>query len=62
MGQFVYVIRQRMKLAPEMGIYLFVGEDCCIPNNTALMESIYYEHADEDNFLYIKYSGENTFG
>jgi len=26
------------------------------------MSSIYEEHKDEDGFLYIVYSGENTFG
>jgi len=26
------------------------------------MSSIYEEHKDEDGFLYIAYSGENTFG
>ncbi len=61
-GQFIYVIRQRIKLTPEMGIYLFVGEDSCIPTNTALMSFIYADHCDRDGFLYICYSGENTFG
>eukprot|EP00983_Pelagomonas_calceolata_P054726 1143828-Pelagomonas_calceolata.AAC.2 len=28
----------------------------------ALMSSIYDDHRDEDGFLYIAYSGENTFG
>ncbi|KAJ7063073.1 autophagy-like protein 8 precursor [Mycena amicta] len=35
-GQFVYVIRKRIKLAPEKAIFIFVDE----------------EHKDEDNFLY----------
>lgn len=26
------------------------------------MGAIYEEHKDEDGFLYIAYSGENTFG
>lgn len=26
------------------------------------MSSIYEDHKDEDGFLYITYSGENTFG
>ena len=61
-GQFMYVIRKHIKLSPEMGIYIFIGEDSCIPNNMSLMSSIYNEYCDEDGFLYIKYSGENTFG
>ena len=28
----------------------------------ALMSAVYDEHKDEDGFLYIVYSGENTFG
>jgi len=28
----------------------------------ALMSAIYEEHKDEDGFLYMTYSGENTFG
>lgn len=32
------------------------------PAAAALMSSIYDDHRDEDGFLYIAYSGENTFG
>ena len=28
----------------------------------ALMSKVYDDYKDEDGFLYIKYSGENTFG
>ncbi|KAF3793502.1 Autophagy-related protein 8A [Nymphaea thermarum] len=28
----------------------------------AMMSAIYEEHKDEDGFLYMTYSGENTFG
>merc|ERR1711939_818636 len=36
--------------------------DEVLPPTAALMSSIYEEHKDEDGFLYISYSGENTFG
>lgn len=62
MGQFMYVIRRRMKLPPEMGLYTFIGGKGCIPNNTSLLGSIYSDYSDDDGFLYIDYSGENTFG
>ncbi|KAI5447209.1 Autophagy- protein 8C-like, variant 2 [Lathyrus oleraceus] len=29
---------------------------------SALMSALYEEHKDEDGFLYMTYSGENTFG
>ncbi|KAI5450316.1 ubiquitin-like protein atg8 [Naganishia albida] len=59
-GQFVYVIRKRIKLAPEKAIFIFV--DDVLPPTAALMSAIYEEHHDEDGFLYLAYSGENTFG
>ena len=53
MGQFCYVIRKRIKLAPEKAIFIFVNE--VLPPTAALMSSIYDEHKDEDGFLYITY-------
>ena len=59
-GQFMFVIRKRLKLPPEQAIFLFVNGT--IPPTGALMNQIYEEHRDVDGFLYITYSGENTFG
>lgn len=59
-GQFVYVIRRRIKLPPERAIFLYV--DNVLPSTAALMSKVYDDYKDEDGFLYIKYSGENTFG
>jgi len=59
-GQFVYVIRKRIKLAPERAIFIFVNNT--LPPTAALMSQIYKEHKDEDGFLYVTYSGETTFG
>lgn len=59
-GQFVYVIRKRIKLSPEKAIFIFVKN--VLPPTAALMSSVYEDHKDEDGFLYITYSGENTFG
>jgi hypothetical protein len=41
-GQFVYVIRKRIKLAPEKAIFIFVDE--ILPPTAALMSTIYEEH------------------
>lgn len=59
-GQFVYVIRKRIKLPSEKAIFIFVND--ILPPTAALISTIYEEHKDEDGFLYILYSGENTFG
>ena len=59
-GQFIYVIRKRIKLPPERAIFIFV--DNVIPPTAALMSTVYEVQKDEDGFLYITYSGENTFG
>jgi GABA(A) receptor-associated protein len=59
-GQFVYVIRKRIKVSPEKAIFMFVKN--VLPPTAALMSDVYEDHKDEDGFLYITYSGENTFG
>merc|ERR1712130_544230 len=59
-GQFVYVIRKRIKVSAEKAIFMFVKN--FLPPTASLMSDIYEEHKDEDGFLYITYSGESTFG
>uniref|UniRef100_A0A2P2PQ22 Autophagy-related protein n=1 Tax=Rhizophora mucronata TaxID=61149 RepID=A0A2P2PQ22_RHIMU len=59
-GQFVYVIRKRINLSEEKAIFIFVGN--VLPSTGAIMSTIYDENKDEDGFLYVTYSGENTFG
>ncbi|KAL3820715.1 hypothetical protein ACJIZ3_006620 [Penstemon smallii] len=59
-GQFVYVVRKRIKLSAEKAIFVFVKN--MLPPTAALMSAIYDENKDEDGFLYMTYSGENTFG
>lgn len=59
-GQFVYVVRKRIKLAPEKAIFLFIKNT--LPPTSQLMSAIYEEYKSEDGFLWVTYSGENTFG
>eukprot|EP01115_Flamella_aegyptia_P012996 TRINITY_DN66904_c0_g1_i1.p1 TRINITY_DN66904_c0_g1~~TRINITY_DN66904_c0_g1_i1.p1 ORF type:complete len:117 (-),score=30.33 TRINITY_DN66904_c0_g1_i1:106-456(-) len=59
-GKFIYEIKKHMKLSAEKAIFLFVKNT--LPQNAALMNQIYERYKDEDGFLYITYSGENTFG
>ncbi|KAJ3056273.1 ubiquitin-like protein atg8 [Rhizophlyctis rosea] len=59
-GQFVYVIRKRIKLSPEKAMFIFINN--VLPPSASLLSQVYQEHKDEDGFLYIIYSSENTFG
>mmetsp|Transcript_30314 Transcript_30314/g.69964 ORF Transcript_30314/g.69964 Transcript_30314/m.69964 type:complete len:122 (+) Transcript_30314:92-457(+) len=59
-GQFVHVIRKRIKLTSEKAIFIFVNN--VLPPTAAVMSTLYEEQKDEDGFLYITYNGENTFG
>jgi GABA(A) receptor-associated protein len=60
-GQLVYVIRKRVNLRPESAIFVFVNGNT-LPPTSALMSTIYKDHADADGFLDVVYSGESTFG
>ena len=59
-GQFMFVIRKRVKLRPEEAIFIFVNNT--LPMTSALMKNIYKEHVDEDGFLYFVMSMESTYG
>lgn len=59
-GQFIFVIRKRIKLSPEKALFVYIGKN--IPSSSEIMSSIYEKYKDLDGFLYIEYSGENTFG
>ena len=60
LGQFIFVIRKRIKLPAEKALFVFVNN--IFPPQAAFLSSIYDSYKDEDGFLYITYSGENTFG
>merc|ERR1712096_374204 len=59
-AQFMWIVRKRINLTPEKAILLFVNK--IVPSSTATLGEIYSNHKDDDGFLYVAYSGENTFG
>eukprot|EP00041_Stephanoeca_diplocostata_P005326 m.59681 g.59681 ORF g.59681 m.59681 type:complete len:127 (-) comp15713_c0_seq1:356-736(-) len=67
-AQFTYVIRKRIKLSAEQALWVFVEtiengkKSQVLPPTSHSMASVYHDYKDEDNFLYITYSGENVFG
>lgn len=60
LGQFLFVIRNKIKLSPEKAIFLFIAGT--IPASSTTISQIYESKKDKDGFLYVEYSGENTFG
>jgi len=59
-GQFQYVIRKRIKLDSQKALFIFINNK--IPASSDLLKTIFEKEKDEDGFLYIGYTGENTFG
>jgi GABA(A) receptor-associated protein len=59
-GQLMYVIRKRLKLDAEKALFFLVKNT--MPTASSLISAVYDEHKDEDGYLYIIYSSENTFG
>ena len=60
LSQFISVIRQRIQLESSQSLFITVNNRLCSGNHT--LGEIYEENKDEDNFLYIVYTSENTFG
>lgn len=62
MGQFVFVIRKRIKLSPDKAIFIFVGNGGTLVSSSSIISEIYSEYKNEDGFLYFVMSDEQTFG
>ena len=59
-AQLIYVIRKQIKLRPETALFIYVNNR--IPSCNLLISQLYKENKDNDEFLYIEYSGEHVFG
>ena len=60
-GQFVYVIRRRISLPAEQALFIML-DNHILPTSSELISVVWKNHKDKDGYLYVKYSGENTFG
>jgi len=60
-SQFIYVIRNRIKLPKEKAMFFYTKNKCILSGNTTMIE-LYDKYKDKDGFFYITYSGENCFG
>ena len=59
-GQFTYIIRKNLKLDQSEALFVTINNNL-IPTNS-LMDVIYENDHNDDGFLYVVYSSENTFG
>ena len=59
-GQLIGVVRKRINISKEKAIFLFCQNT--IPASSTVVGMVYESFKDEDGFLYLEYSGENTFG
>ena len=60
-GQFMFVVKRRLKLSSEQAMYL-LANDATLISTSSLMREVFERHRDDDGFLYVTYSIENTFG
>jgi len=67
-AQFMYVVKKRIKIGPEQALYCFVKktengkESDVLPASSDTLAVVYSQYKDDDLFLYLTYSGENSFG
>jgi GABA(A) receptor-associated protein len=60
-SEFMHIIRKYMDLQQNESIFLFT-ESNTIPPSSSNFDVLYKEHKNQDGFLYLEYSVENTFG
>lgn len=59
-GQFLYIVRKRLKIDSTESIYLFCKGS--LSRSTDTIQHIHQTMGDADGFLYFVYAFENTFG
>ena len=60
LGQFVYIIRRKIKLEAEKAVFVYINNK--LINNANNIQTIYADHKNLDGFLYIDLALESTFG
>lgn len=60
-GSFMFIIRKKVELSETSALYLLINGKYT-PSQSDTLGEIYDLHRDEDGYLYIVYTTENTFG
>ena len=63
-GQFLFVVRKRIKLNSEEALFIMWGDEYSkMVSSTSTIGQVYEDmRSNEDGFLYCTYVSENTFG
>jgi hypothetical protein len=61
MSEFVFIIKKYIQISKEDALFIFTESGTILAGST-LMAEIYKQYMDQDKFLYLFYSLENTFG
>lgn len=59
-GKFLYALRKSFKMKASTALFMFINNT--LPNPSTLLGHLYEKHKDDDLFLYVFISDENTFG
>jgi GABA(A) receptor-associated protein len=64
MSQFMFTIRKRITLEPSQSLFVLVvcNGVSSLMTGDAQMSTIQDEYKEEDGFVYMVYTSENTFG
>ena len=62
MGQFMIIIRSKMKLEQSDALFLFISDKKVLVPGNEQIGTIYNLHANTDGYLYVFYDLETTFG
>ena len=61
-GKFIAELRNQSKnIGPQTAIFFLINNKI-IPSSNKLIGEIYQKYVEQDGFLYLSYSCENTFG
>lgn len=61
-SEFIYLIKKKIKVDFSKSIFIFTYDSNILPQSSLFMNDIYINCKNDDGFLYLTYSLENTFG
>ena len=59
---FQAILRSKIKLDPSQALFCFIGQEGVLGQSNRDFATLYEQYKSEDNYLYITYMLESTFG